>query len=292
VSGYRFHHVGHVVRDIDVALAAYRRMGFAVPPPVFPALGDPPRPVGAGNTHIRLRDNFVELVTVQAGTGARFVRLDAADPAGLRADAERTAQRAVHALARAEGLHILAFQTPDADADARRLAGLGVPHSAVHRLCTPQRSIAYLEVDDGGSPEARLALAEPQPAPAAAHPNGAQRLVDVIICVADADLDAVTARYETYLDQAAVTVGPARRILLGDGALRIAAVSALAAVLPGVAPPVLPGIALYAVTVADLAATGALLAANGLTARPTPAGGLRVTLLGANVVFIPADQYQ
>ena len=32
------HHVGQVVRDIDVAIGRYRRMGFVVPPPSFPAL--------------------------------------------------------------------------------------------------------------------------------------------------------------------------------------------------------------------------------------------------------------
>ena len=36
VSGIQ--HVGHVVRDIDGAIALYRRMGFVVPPPSFQRL--------------------------------------------------------------------------------------------------------------------------------------------------------------------------------------------------------------------------------------------------------------
>lgn len=48
VSGIQ--HVGHVVRDIDGAIALYRRMGFVVPPPSFPALaphpGEPLRGLG------------------------------------------------------------------------------------------------------------------------------------------------------------------------------------------------------------------------------------------------------
>ena len=55
VSGIQ--HVGHVVHDIEAAIALYRRMGFVVPPPSFPALvlhpGEPLRVLfGAGNTHI------------------------------------------------------------------------------------------------------------------------------------------------------------------------------------------------------------------------------------------------
>ena len=38
----QLHHVGHVVGDIDAAIALYRRMGFVLPPPAFPAL--PPQP--------------------------------------------------------------------------------------------------------------------------------------------------------------------------------------------------------------------------------------------------------
>jgi hypothetical protein len=64
------HHVGHVVHDIDAAIGLHRRLGFAVPPPEYPALapagGGPLRALGAGNTRIRFRHGFVELVTVVA----------------------------------------------------------------------------------------------------------------------------------------------------------------------------------------------------------------------------------
>ena len=82
------HHVGHVVRDIDAAIALYRRMGFAVPPPAFPALpphpGAPLRAFGVGNSHVNFRSSFVELVTVVddreggvVGTDATLVPLQA-----------------------------------------------------------------------------------------------------------------------------------------------------------------------------------------------------------------------
>jgi hypothetical protein len=57
-----------VVHDIEAAIALYRRMGFVVPPPSFPALaphpGEPLHAFGTGNTHINFRRTFVELVTV------------------------------------------------------------------------------------------------------------------------------------------------------------------------------------------------------------------------------------
>jgi hypothetical protein len=62
------HHVGHVVHNIESAITLYRRMGFVVPPPSYPALalhpGEPARAFGAGNTHVSLGNSFVELVTV------------------------------------------------------------------------------------------------------------------------------------------------------------------------------------------------------------------------------------
>src|SRR5664279_4141832 len=69
----RLHHVGHLVRDIAAALTLYRRMGFRLAPPAFPALppapGRPPQAFGAGNTHVEFRQNFVEIVTVVGADG-------------------------------------------------------------------------------------------------------------------------------------------------------------------------------------------------------------------------------
>jgi hypothetical protein len=114
VSGIQ--HIGHVVRAIDGAIALYRRMGFVVPPPSFPALaphpGEPLRAFGAGNTHINFRRTFVELVTVAhdrqhgvAAADATLVPLQA--PAEtlqrLTDSITETATRITHALARFQG---------------------------------------------------------------------------------------------------------------------------------------------------------------------------------------------
>jgi hypothetical protein len=148
VSGIQ--HIGHVVREIDGAIALYRRMGFVVPPPSFPALarhpGEPSRAFGAGNTHINFRRTFVELVTVADDRQHGVVAADATlvplqAPAGtlqrLTDSITETATRIAHALARFQGLHILVFGTADLDATIARLAAQGVAHSAVNRLQRP-----------------------------------------------------------------------------------------------------------------------------------------------------------
>jgi len=137
----QLHHVGHVVGDIDAAIALYRRMGFVLPPPAFPALpphpGAPPRAFGVGNSHVNFRSSFVELVTVVddrtdgvVGTDATLIPLQA--PAEviprLRDGIMQTSARISDALARFEGLHILVFGAPDVEATVTRLAADGVVH--------------------------------------------------------------------------------------------------------------------------------------------------------------------
>jgi Glyoxalase-like domain len=111
------HHVGHVVRDIGAAISLYRRMGFVVPPPSFPALplrpGEPAHAFGAGNTHLSFNRSFVELVTV-VDVHTTGDALADATPVPLQAPAEaldqlresiaQTAARISTALARFEGL--------------------------------------------------------------------------------------------------------------------------------------------------------------------------------------------
>jgi len=182
----QLHHVGHVVRDIDTAIVLYRRMGFVVPPPSFPALadrqGEPLRAVGVGNSHANFRSSFVELVTVAdddqgvVGSDATLIPLHA--PADvldrLRDGTRQTSDRISTALARFEGLHILVFGAPDVEVTAACLAADGVVHGPITRVQRPAgpgsetepAPIDFVEIDDqpGLSPEGRLALVEDWPA--------------------------------------------------------------------------------------------------------------------------------
>ncbi|OZM80556.1 VOC family protein [Pseudonocardia sp. MH-G8] len=297
------HHVGHVVRDIGEALVLYRRLGFVLPPPAFPALppapGEAPRAAGAGNTHATLRRNFVELVAVvgaEPPDGATLVPVEA-PPAALErlaAGIAATTARLSAALARFEGLHILVLQPPDADAAAMRLTTAGVPHDGVQRLQRPHAAggeptaIGYLELDPG-APEGRLALAEDladEDRPE--HPNGALDIVESILCVPDAELEGHARRYERYVGRPAGGRGRVRTLELDGGRITIVGEHALGVLLPGERVPELPGFAGYVVTVRDLDATRGVLDDAGFPVRETPAGEVFVpaeAALGAAVVF-------
>jgi hypothetical protein len=299
--GY-LHHVGHVVHDIGAAIALYRRMGFVLPPASFPALppapGEPPRAFGAGNTHATLKRNFVELVAIadDPPDGSTLVSVDAPPAALERVTAGITAAvaRLTAALARFEGVHVLAFQTPDADAAAARLTASGVPHDGVQRLRRPAADggdpvpIGFLELDPD-APEGRLALAEDlADAEPPEHPNGALDLVESILCVPDAGLADHVHRYERYLAGRAEGGGPVRTFELDRARVTLVAASGLDGVLPGERPPALPAFAGYVVTVRRLDEARELLVRAGFPVRETPEGDVFVpatAALGVAVAF-------
>jgi hypothetical protein len=299
--GY-LHHVGHVVRDIGAAIALYRRMGFVLPPASFPALppapGEPPRAFGAGNTHVTLKRNFVELVAItdDPPEGSTLVPLDA-PPAALErvaAGVAATSARLTAALARFEGLHVLALQTPDVDAAAARLTASGVPHDGVQRLHRPAADggdpvpIGYLELDPD-APEGRLALAEElTDAERPGHPNGALDLVESVLCVPDAELADHVHRYERYLAGRAEGDGPVRTFELDGARVTLVAASGLDGVLPGERPPVVPAFTGYVVTVRRLDEVRELVVDAGFPLRETPEGDVFVpaaAALGVAVTF-------
>lgn len=269
------HHLGHVVRDPAAAVERYRRLGFRLPPPTFPAVPSPdggaPRTFGAGNTHVHLGTSFVEVATVLDGplpddATIHPIEASAESLPQLAAAIADTSARLRAALDRFEGLHILAFGTDDADAAARWLSAAGVSHGDVHRMRRPVRPapgpsiephtpatadpIGYLELDrPEPTPEGRLAIAEPLPPGLPAdHPNGATALVEVTLRVGADRLEQDADRYRGYLGR------PARREDSGlvfdlDGC-RLIMIGTTEA--PGTILPAFTG---YAVAVTDLDAT-------------------------------------
>lgn len=317
----RLHHVGLVVVDMADALARYRRLGFKLDAPVYPAVarkpGRQPEPFGAANTHADLQDNFVELATVVPSDGAHPLPDGAqvvplAVPAAalstvvdrITADADTLAA----CLDRFEGLHILVFEAADIDAVAERWTTSGVPHgeiSAVRRpVSTPDgvksELVRYLGIDPddpdarpGAVAEGRIGVAARPDAEFLAarerrHPNGARRLVEAVLCVADADLPATQGRYEKYLGRLARPDGPAHVFDLDDARLTLLPASALDDVLPGEQAPALPALVAYAVAVDDLDSTRNYLSANGFPLHDAPSGDVFVparAALGAAVIF-------
>ncbi|MFI7120765.1 VOC family protein [Amycolatopsis sp. NPDC049868] len=313
----RLHHVGHVVRDLPAALDLYRRLGFAVPAPAYPAMppreGAEPEPFGAANTHADFAYDFLELATVvpadgRAPAGARIVPLQA-PPDVLPTLLERihaTAAKLTECLNRFEGLHILMFSSADIDATAARLTTAEVRHGGVNTVRRPAgagiETVRYLEIEGEGpgvAAEGRVGVvADLDPAIQATrridHPNGAVGLVDATICTPDTELDAVRARYERYLSRTPRTAGPALVFQLGDASLTLVPASGLDTLFPGERPPASPALVACTVAVHDLDATKNLVQDGGFALHRTPRGDVFVpasAALGAAIAFRQASRH-
>lgn len=309
VSG--LHHVGLVVDNMDEALTTVRRLGFAVPPPSYPTMAPhadaAPQPFGVANTHADFLRNFVELATCLKPDESGRVPVDAT-PVPLHAPAEllpavlrqieSTSARLATYLDRFEGAHILMFSAPNVEVVAARLSTAGVRHSGVSTVQRPVQtargprveSVHVLELEDVEVPEGRVGVVgdlDPaiQSARVLDHPNGALELVEVMLCAAAADLEAVQARYETYLDRPASSD---RMFDVNAAHLALVSPTDLDALLPGERRSALPAIAAYAVAVVDLARTTDFLRRMAVPHRPTTRGDVYVpadSALGAAIVF-------
>ncbi|MEU6169547.1 VOC family protein [Streptomyces tanashiensis] len=298
----RLHHVGHVVGDMAQAMALYRRLGFHVPPPSVPALaprdGAAPEAFGAANTHADFSRSFIELVTpVKPGSTAdlppdtRIVPLQA-PPEQLPlilSRIEAASARLGGWCDRFEGLHILMFSSPDVDGAAHRLTAAGVDHGGVNTVGRPVQTpdgvrtepVRYLEID--GAPEGRVGVVadldpEFQHTRRLDHPNGAQDLVEAVLCVPDGRLPLVRERYERYLGRPVSPEDPVTLLTETD----------LPDLLPGENPPALPALVACTVAVTDIPRVRALLAQNGLPVRETARGEIFVpaaAALGVAVIF-------
>jgi catechol 2,3-dioxygenase-like lactoylglutathione lyase family enzyme len=149
----RIHHVGHLVTDMAVTLERYRQMGFEFAAPAYPMIspadGEPPRFLGATNTHLSFPDNFVELATVvpdgaSPPAGAELVHVQIAPDALARVldTARRTVATLAASLARFQGLHIVVFESDSITASAQRLDHEGVRHSGTNLV---QRQLETLD---------------------------------------------------------------------------------------------------------------------------------------------------
>jgi glyoxalase-like protein len=312
------HHVGLVVRDMSEAMAVYRRAGFELDPPKYPALPQDDgtiKPFGVAQTAVRFTRGFVEIATivnsaapVPPDTELVPIQVPAEVLPQIKAVIGETVDRFTVMLGRYQGLHRLVFSTPDADAVAARFSAAGIGHSGVNTTQRPVETetgvqietIRHLEIaeqraDGAGAeaPEALLAVAEKESLHGrrtVVHPNGATELVDTLLCVTDNDLASVVSRYETYLGRSAVGSGNVRCFELDGARLTVGAESALSGLLPGERPPGLPSLVAYTVEVADLDSTERWLRASQVPVARTAAGEPFIPsadALGAAIVFRP-----
>jgi len=237
-------HVAHWVPDAAAAEAELRRLGFAPTPFSAQSTGDPPVPAGTGNHCAMLERGYLEFLAPTA---------DTPNAATLRAG-----------MARYVGVHLVAFGTADPEADRARLAAAGfgpLPSVDLSRpVETPDgpqtAKFTVVRTPAGTMPEGRVQFVEQRTpehiwqARWLAHPNGATGLTRVELCVADPHEAA--SRFARYTGLALGAFDGAPALATARGGLVFRDPADMRKIC-GVEPPVVPWIAGYALSCADLA---------------------------------------
>ncbi len=273
-------HHGHFVPDIDAASDALERLGFILTPYTAHTMttdpGAPPTPSGTGNRCIMLRESYIEILRAVGDTPM--------------------AQQLRDAVARYTGMHLMAFATPDAEGQHKRLTEAGFDMQPVVHLTREVEGgtlrFSVIRLVPGQMPEGRIQfLAHNTPdllwrEDLLDHPNKVVSMTDV--AMASADPDEAAARFHRYLGIAPEACEGGWRIALGRGSLTILTAQALEASLPGIAIPDLPFIAASSLRSEDLGATKALFTANGIGFEELGPGAIRaesLPALGSTMIF-------
>jgi hypothetical protein len=241
-------HVGHFVRDPQAASRALARAGFAPTPMSVQTQPDPaggaPRLTGTGNVTAMLTCGYMEVLFKAADT-----------PLGQEFDA---------AIARHEGLHLVAFAVADASRAHQRLRENGF---RMRPLVDMQRP-----VDTGGQPGTAaftLARLEPGEMPEGriqllthrtehmvwqprwlSHPNGARGLTSVMIVVSD--LDEAAQRFARLTGRVARASAFGQTFDLDRGCVDLVTAVTFAQVCPHLPILSLPFIGAYGIAVRSL----------------------------------------
>ena len=245
-----YDHVGYFVPDLELAGAQLEKLGFQV---------------SGINTQYN-ENNAGELIL--SGTSNRLVKLNRGFIEVLAATSESAlADQLQVMLARYQGLHVIALTNPDMEKTAARLSNAGVAlQDAVHmrRKITidgAEALMAYtiLRVKPGTFTEGRLQILTNHTPKSfwrpgeMGHPNQADHLTDLLICVAD--VPEAVARYEKFFGKTAVEIGGMHTLDLDRGRFHFVSPDQASAMLPGFAAPTLPYVVGQALGSRDLAAT-------------------------------------
>ncbi|WP_439579634.1 VOC family protein [Elioraea sp.] len=254
-------HVGIAGPDLDALGAAYERLGFRLTPRAQHHAPGPDlvvRPIGTGNRCAMLRQGYLELIAV----------IDPALPSN-------TLDRF---LARYHGLHIIAFEIDDPEAELARLRGSGLTIPGIAWLERPidapggAATARFARVPMPDAPEGRIQLIRHltpellwQP-DLLDHPNHAVALEEVALVVVDPAESA--ARFARLVGVAATPLAEGLVLTLPRGRVRFTSADAY----PGVATPSLPFIA--GVTLGTDDAGAAIRRIAGAIGRETAGGFL------------------
>jgi catechol 2,3-dioxygenase-like lactoylglutathione lyase family enzyme len=275
-------HVGIAAHDLDALAAIYQGLGFTLTPLARHAgrltPDGPVVPFGTGN-----RCAMLGVPGRPAGYLELIARIDACAPAN---SLDRFLQRY-------EGIHIVAFGIADEQAELARLraAGFDIPGVAYLERPVDQDDpskgtarFARLPLPNEASPEGRMQLIRHLTPELIwrdgwlAHPNRAERLAGLVICVAD--VQAAAGRFARLTGTAAEPDGGMARFRLDGGLLTLTTPAALETLLPGFVPPTLPFVAGVVLETSDRAAAIRGIAAGlgrpvetGFLVPPEAAGG-------------------
>lgn len=262
------HHIGLISHSLDAMAVQYEFLGFTLTPITLPRIplraGDEPQPIGVANRCAIFKNNYLEFLGVVDSALWASITIEQRGPF----DIDRP-------LARYEGLHVLHYGTDNLAAVTRRLDATGIVHQPIRlfqRLIDTPDGLQMmraqtLSLPPGRMPEALFQIVQHETPELVLqprymdHPNGAQAIVDIIICTEDSD--DVAARYAAAAGQQVQFDGRIRRIGLGLSDVLVTNLLGLRELLPGVKPPTLPWLAGFTVT-ADLSVTRSYLDRRGV----------------------------
>lgn len=276
-------HVGYFVADLETAAHQLRRLGFQVSP-------------------LNVQHNADERGDLVAtGTSNRLALLDRGFIEVLAAAGQTPlAEQLRGAVARYQGLHLIALTHADMPAQRRRLIEAGFAMQGIVNLrryvAAPQgeRQMAYsvLRTEPGQMAEGRVQMLTNHTPEllwtpgSTSHENRADALTGLLICVADPVEAAL--RYGRFVGRPVKSADGSAEIALDRGRLLLVGPGDAAAILPDLTLPDLPYIAGIALRSADLTATRRALARNGI--RPIVATNELICVgpheaLGAYILF-------
>ena len=255
-------HLAHFVPDVQAASHALARAGFAPTPvsiQVVPDSDGTLRPTGTGNVTAMFSRGYAEVLFKTADT-----------PLGRELEA---------ALARYDGVHLVAFAVADATAAHRRLAATGFRVQPVVQMQRPVdtggapgiAAFTLARLESGQMPEGRIQILTHRTEAMVwqprwlSHANGAVALTSVIIAVGD--LEDAAQRFARFTGRVAAPSPLGQTIELDRGRVQLLTPEAFARKLPDVPIPSLPFIGAYGIRVASLAVTLDLLKRAGLRTR-------------------------
>lgn len=276
-------HIGLVGRAIAPMVAAYRKLGFTVSDPVpllQPRPGHDPVPLGQVSAHVIFPDTYMELSAVLApGQGNH---LDSW-------------------LARHEGLHILAFRSPDATQAWQELQARGVVmpplRAASREVNMAGRSgtaqFKWFQIPESVFNEGFACVVEHLTPELVFidgmthHANGAIGLRAIGVVVDD--IDDAFARYERLPGAERRSFAMGRAIVFKNQRITVVEPRSFRALFPGATLPRPPCVGSYAIHVQDIGITKACLSKAGVPFNVWGTDGIWVApeyACGAVLMFI------